>query len=79
MDESVFNNPKTRTWCLMRARYSKGINQSETCIKTGLHPSTVSRLEWGIIKGNRSHWQKIACVLMGRLEDLFPKVNDGRS
>jgi transcriptional regulator with XRE-family HTH domain len=57
---------------MKRIREEREVTQAEICIRTGLHPSTVSRIERGIIKGNLSHRRKIARALKVGPREIFP-------
>jgi len=57
---------------MRRLRIKKGITQADIAIGTGIHPSTLCRLERGVIRGNRSQWRKIARVLGVKLTEVFP-------
>jgi len=48
---------------MKRVRTQQGLSQAQLSIKTGIHPSTLSRLECGVLKGNKIQWRKIGRVL----------------
>jgi len=61
---------------MKRLRAKRGITQADIAIRTGIHPSTLCRIERGVLKGNRSQWRKISHVLGVKLAELFyPKEN----
>jgi transcriptional regulator with XRE-family HTH domain len=68
-------NPKNN---LAHLRRQRGLTQARLCVLTGLHPSTVSRIETGVIKGGSSIRRRIARALKVELVEVFPISGDGR-
>ena len=64
---------------MKRIRETRGITQAEICIRTGIHPSTVNRIERGVIKGSRAHRKKIARALKIKESEIFPGAVNGKS
>ena len=61
---------------MKRIREERGSTQAEICIRTGLHPSTVSRIERDVIKGSQSHRRKIARALRVEVGEIFLETKD---
>jgi len=57
---------------LRQARLKQGVSQIELAFKTGIHYSTVSRLEKGWIRGTGTQRKKIAAFLKVKECWLFP-------
>jgi transcriptional regulator with XRE-family HTH domain len=63
---------------MAQLRRKRGLTQARLCVMSGLHPSTISRIETGVIKGGPALRQKIANVLEVEVEEIFPEAGDGR-
>lgn len=57
---------------MKKIRERRRITQAQICIESGLHPSTVCRIERGVIKGNWTQWRKISRVLKVKEAEIFP-------
>ena len=58
---------------LKEARFYKRIPQIQLWLKTGIHYSTISRIECGYIKPSEEQKKKMANVLGVKVDWLFPE------
>ncbi len=58
---------------LKEARFYKRIPQIQLWLKTGIHYSTISRIECGYIKPSKEQKKKMAKVLRVKVDWLFPE------
>jgi transcriptional regulator with XRE-family HTH domain len=63
-------NPKNK---MAQMRRQRGLTQARLCILTGLHPSTVSRIETGVLRAGPGVRKKIARALRVDLSQVFPQ------
>lgn len=58
---------------IKEARFFKGKSQIQLWLKTGIHYSTISRIECGYIKPSEEQKKKMAKVLGVKVDWLFPE------
>jgi transcriptional regulator with XRE-family HTH domain len=63
---------------IAQLRRKRGLTQARLCVMSGLHPSTISRIETGVIKGGPRLRRKIAHALKAKVSEIFPEAEDGR-
>ena len=57
---------------LKRIRTRMKMTQAQICIRSGLHPSTLSRIERGIIQGGNDHRRRISRALGVAEAEIWP-------
>ena len=58
---------------LNKVRKRLRMTQAQISVLTGIHPSTISRIENGVIRCGASHRRRIARALEVEEREVFPK------